>query len=272
MTAKITVPAGTCDTHMHFYNADFPAIPNANLPAFSAWVDDYKAVQKTLGLERVVAIQPTAYGRDNSCQLAAMAAFGDKARGVMVVDETTSDAELERLTKLGVRGARFHMLPGGAVPWDIIEETAAHVHKFGWHIQLQLNGRELPEREALLKRLPGNLVVDHVGRFTPPVAVDDPAFKVLTGLLESGRCWVKLSAPYESSKSGGPDFADVRTEARFLAENFPDRMLWATNWPHPGQKNPLPHAATLGLLADWVDDEAARQRILVDNPAEVYGF
>src|SRR3989339_128473 len=173
MAPKITMPAGTCDTHMHFYNAKFPAIPNANLPASPAWVEDYTEIQRTLGLERVVAIQPTAYGRDNSCQLAAMAAFGDKARGVMVVDETTPDAELDRLTKLGVRGARFHMLPGGAVPWDIIEETAAHVHKFGWHIQLQLNGRELPEREALLKRLPGRLVVDHVGRFTPPVALDD---------------------------------------------------------------------------------------------------
>lgn len=270
--STIAAPAGACDTHMHFYNAKFPTAPTALSTPPDAWVNDYKAVQAILGLERVVVVQPTTYGRDNACQLAAMAAFGDKARGVMVVDETTPDSELQRLTDLGVRGARFHMLPGGAVPWDIIEETAAHVHAFGWHIQLQLNGRELPEREALLKRLPGNLVVDHVGRFTPPVAVDDPAFKVLLGLLEAGRCWVKLSGPYESSRSGAPAFADVRPEARALAKAAPQRMLWASNWPHPGQKNPLAHAATLDLLADWVDDDATRKRILVDNPAELYGF
>ncbi|MDX9860760.1 MAG: amidohydrolase family protein [Rhodospirillales bacterium] len=269
---QFVVPTGTCDTHMHFYNAKFPSAPTAKFTPPDAWVEDYKKVQKALGLERVVVVQPTAYGRDNSCQLAAMAAFGDKARGVMVVDETTPEAELDRLTKLGARGARFHMLPGGAVPWEILEEVAARVHPFGWHIQLQLNGRELPEREAMLKRLPGTLVVDHVGRFTPPVKTDDPAFKVLLGLLEGGRCWVKLSAPYESSSSGAPAFDDVRPEARALAKAFPNRMLWATNWPHPGQKNPLSHAATLDLLLDWVDDNTTRHRILVDNPAELYGF
>jgi predicted TIM-barrel fold metal-dependent hydrolase len=101
---------------MHFYHPKFPTAPDKTPPA-DAWVENYQEVQKALGLQRVVAIQPTAYGRDNSCQLAAMAAFGDNARGVMVVDETTPEAELERMTKLGARGARFHMLPGGAVPW-----------------------------------------------------------------------------------------------------------------------------------------------------------
>jgi D-galactarolactone isomerase len=268
---KFAAPVGTCDTHMHFYNAKFPTAPNKTAPS-GAWVEDYREVQKVLGLTRVVAVQPTAYGRDNSCQLAAMAAFGDNARGVMVVDETTPESELDRLNRLGVRGARFHMIPGGAVPWEIIEEVAAHVHAFGWHIQLQLNGCELPEREALLKRLPGTLVVDHVGRFTPPVKVDDAAFKVLLRLLEGGRCWVKLSAPYESSSTGAPAFEDIRPEARHLAKAHPQRMLWASNWPHPGQKNPLAHAATMDLLADWVDDEKTRHRILVDNPAELYGF
>ncbi|WP_316977832.1 amidohydrolase family protein [Shumkonia mesophila] len=268
---RFAAPAGACDTHMHFYSPKFPMVPGKTAPA-NAWVEDYREVQKVLGLTRVVAIQPTAYGRDNSCQLAAMAAFGANARGVMVVDETTPESELDRLNGLGVRGARFHMLPGGAVPWQIIEEVAARVHAFGWHIQLQLNGRELPEREALLKRLPGTLVVDHVGRFTPPVTVDDPAFKVLLRLLEGGRCWVKLSAPYESSATGAPAFEDVRPEARHLAKAYPQRMLWASNWPHPGQANPLAHAATMDLLAEWVDDEKTRQRILVDNPAELYGF
>lgn len=271
--SRVKAPAGACDTHMHFYNFDYPAPPGANLPPAQTWVPEYTAVREALGLERVVAIQPTAYGKDNSCQLAAMAAFGDNARGVMVVDETTPEAELERLTSLGVRGARFHMLPGGAVPWDIMEEVAARILPFGWHIQLQLNGRELPEREALLKRLPGGLVVDHVGRFTPPVGVDDPAFKVLLRLLEGGRCWVKLSAPYESSSLGIEErWSDVAPEGRALAKAAPERMLWASNWPHPGQTGMPRTPFFLDLLADYVDDEKTRDRILVDNPAELYGF
>ena len=133
----------------------------------------------------MVVVQPTTYGTDNSCQLEAMKSFGENARGVMVADLSATDEELERLTGLGVRGVRFHMLPGGALPWDILAEMAARVNNFGWHVQLQMNGRELPAREALLKGLPCDLVVDHVGRFMGPVPTDDPAFKVLLQFLET---------------------------------------------------------------------------------------
>jgi D-galactarolactone isomerase len=271
-TPRLTAPKGTCDTHMHFYNARFPSAPTALITPPDAWVDDYRSLQRRLNLERVVIVQPTTYGLDTSCQLAAMKVFGDNARGVTVVDTSTSNAELDRLTRMGVRGTRFHMLPGGVCSWDMLEEVAARVHHFGWHIQLQMNGREFPEREAMLKRLPGTLVVDHVGRFMGPVSTDDPAFKALLRLLETGRCWVKLSAPYESSKSGAPNWTDVAPEARALAKAAPERMLWASNWPHPGQKNPPDDADLLDLLLDWVDDEMVRNKILTDNPAELYGF
>ncbi len=271
-TPRLKAPAGACDTHMHFYNARFPSAPTALMTPPDSWVDGYRAIQKRLHLERVVVVQPTTYGTDNSCQLEAMKAFGQRARGVMVADTSTSDEELERLDALGVRGVRFHMLPGGAVPWDIMEEMAARVNSFGWHVQLQMNGREFPQREALLKRLPCDLVVDHVGRFMGPVPTDDPAFRVLLKLLETGHCWVKLSAPYESSESGPPDWADVAPEARALAAAAPERMLWASNWPHPGQQNPPDEADLLDLLLDWVADEKTRQQILVDNPASLYGF
>ncbi len=269
---RLTAPKGTCDTHTHFYNAKFPSAATALITPPDAWVDDYRSLQKRLNLDRVVIVQPTTYGTDNSCQLEAMKSFGENARGVMVADTSTSDEELDRLTRLGVRGVRFHMLPGGALPWDILEEMAARVHSFGWHVQLQMNGREFPEREALLKRLPCDLVVDHVGRFMSPVPTNDPAFKVLLGFLETGRCWVKLSAPYESSESGPPDWADVTPEAQALVKAAPERMLWASNWPHPGQKNPPDEADLLDLLLDWVDDEKVRSRILTENPAELYGF
>lgn len=269
---KLQSPPGACDTHMHFYNAKVPSAPTALMTPDDAWIKDYKAVRAHLGLERVVVVQPTTYGMDNSCQIEAMAAFGDQARAVFVVDDQTPDEELERLTKLGGRGARFHMLPGGAVPWDILEAVAARIHEFGWHIQLQLNGRELPEREAMLKRLPGALVVDHVGRFTQPVEPDHEAFKVLLRLLEGGKCWVKLSAPYESFAEQPLDYGKVAVEARALVRAAPDRMLWASNWPHPGKDWMPDDAEHFDLLLDWVDDGATRNRILVGNPAELYGF
>jgi D-galactarolactone isomerase len=269
---ELQTPPGACDTHMHFYNAKFSSAPTALMTPGDAWIDDYKIVQAHLGLQRVVVVQPTAYGLDNSCQIEAMAAFGDRARGVFVVDDQTPEVELERLTRLGGRGVRFHMLPGGAVPWEILERVAARVHEFGWHIQLQLNGRELPEHEAMLKRLPGTLVVDHVGRFTQPVEPDHEAFQVLLRLLDGGRCWVKLSAPYESFGDQPLEYGKVAVEARALVATAPERMLWASNWPHPG-KDWLPDDAEhLDLLLDWVVDEAVRNRILVDNPVDLYGF
>jgi D-galactarolactone isomerase len=271
-TPQLIVPPGACDTHMHFYNDAFPTAPTALMTPPDAWVNAYRAVQQRLNLERVVVVQPTTYGVDNSCQLEAMRSFGAHARGVMVADPTVSDAELERLTRAGVRGIRFHMLPGGALEWDVLEEMAARVHNFGWHVQLQMNGRELVEREKLLKQLPCELVVDHVGRFMPPVKADDPAFQVLLQFLETGQCWVKLSAPYESSETGPPDWSDVTPEARALVKAAPERMLWASNWPHPGQQNPPDEADLLDLLFDWVDDAAVRNKILRDNPAELYGF
>ena len=268
---KLKAPPKTCDTHMHFYNAKYPTAPTATKTPPDAGPEEYKAVRARLGLERVVVVQPTTYGLDNTCQLEGAAAFGDNARLIVVVDRTTPEAELERLTRAGARGARFHMLDGGAVPWDILEEVAAKIHGFGWHIQLQLNGRELPEREEMLKRLPGTLVVDHVGRFMRPVGTDDPAFRTLARLVEGGRCWVKLSAPYESSTQP-PPYADVGVLARELTRLAPERMLWASNWPHPGHDPQPDNALMLDLLLDWVEGEATRNRILVDNPAELYGF
>ena len=153
-------------------------------------------------------VQPSTYGTDNRCTLAAIAALGDGARGIAVVDQTVTDAELERLDQGGIRGIRFHMLPAARCPGHP-RAMAARVGNFGWHVQLQLDGRLLPDREALLKQLTGTLVVDHVGKFLEPVPVDHRRFKVLLRLLENGRTWVKLSAPYEWSKAGPPNYSDV---------------------------------------------------------------
>lgn len=271
---RLQAPPGACDTHMHIYEDRFPAAPTALIKPPPATAADYRKFQQRLGLSRTVIVQPSTYGTDNRCTLEAIAALGENARGVAVVDGSVTDGELDRLTKAGIRGIRFHMFPGGALPWDILETMAARVHRFGWHVQLQLDGRDLPDREALLKRLPGTLVVDHVGKFLEPVPVDHPSFRVLARLVEAGRTWVKLSAAYEVSKKGPPNYDDVGTLAKALVKLAPERMVWASNWPHPSvpQDKAPDDAVLLDTLLDWAPDDATRRRILADNPAELYGF
>lgn len=272
---RLTAPRGACDTHMHIYDHRYPLASTATFDPPDALVPHYLALRQRLGVERNVVVQPTAYGKDNRCTLEAMAAIGPSARGVAVVDETVSDAELEQLTRAGIRGARFHMLAGAPLAWDVLERVAARTHEFGWHVQLQLDGRDLPEREALIRKVSGTLVIDHVGKFLEPVPTDHPSFRLLLGLVENGRTYVKLSAPYEVSKVGPPNYDDVGALAKVLVRTAPDRMLWATNWPHPTPVTASPKpddALLLDMLLDWIPDEATRRKVLVDNPAQLYGF
>ena len=164
------------------------------------------------------------------------------------------------------------MLPGGVLPWSALERTAAAIAPLGWHIDLQLDGRELPLHEALLAHLPSRLVIDHVGRFMGPVEPDSEPLRALCRLLDSGNCCIKISAPYESSRSGPPAYDDIAWIARLVARRYPERCLWASNWPHPNQ-NPAPSNAS---MLDWglgfCTDRAAQKKVLVDNPAELYGF
>ncbi len=273
-TPRLTAPPGACDTHMHIYEDRFPLAPTAAFKPPHSPVGDYLAMRRRIGVERTVVVQPSGYGFDNTCTLEAMAAMGPSARGVAVVGPAVTDEELDRLTKAGMRGIRYFMLPGGALPWESLETMAARVAEIGWHVQLQLDGRLLPEREALLKRLTGTLVIDHNGKFLEPVQPDHPSFKCLLRLVENGRTWVKLSAPYETSKAGPPLYTDVGALAKALARAAPDRMVWASNWPHPSvPRDQVPDDADLlDLLLDWAPDERVRRKILADNPARLYGF
>jgi D-galactarolactone isomerase len=273
VTPKFKAPAGTCDTHMHIYDPKYPKAPTAKIAAPPAPVSEYRKVCARLGIERTVVVQPSTYGKDNRCTLEAMTELGPNARCIVVVDETVTDAQLDRLNGLGARGVRFFMLPGAPLPWEILEAMSERIAPFDWHIQLQLDGRGLPEREGLLKRLASRLVIDHVGKFLEPVALDHPGFLTLQRLVDAGRTWLKLSAPYEVSKAGPPNYDDVGKLAKVLAKAAPDRMLWGTNWPHPTPGVPVPDDAwMLDMLLNWIPDEAARKKALVDNPAQLYRF
>jgi D-galactarolactone isomerase len=269
----LIAPRGACDTHMHFYDHKVPGAPGTFLPGHFT-VEDYRRVQKQLGLERVIVVQPNAYADDNRVTLDAMKALGKNAKGVAVVKRGVTDAELERLTKAGIMGLRIMTLHGGALGFEVMDELMARVHPHGWHANIQLDGRELPKHESQIKRLPGKFVIDHTGKFLEPVKPDSEPFKCLLRLVDTGRCWVKLSAPYETSKTGAPAYEDVARLARALVKRAPERMLWASNWPHPSARKPQPpdDADLLDLLLDWAPDDSTRRKILSDNPAELYAF
>src|SRR5258708_13224016 len=173
---RLKAPLGTCDTHMHIYDSRYPTAPTAAFTPPDALVGGYLKVRARLGIMRTIVVQPSTYGTDNRCTLAAIATMGNSARGIAVVDQNVTDAELERLTKAGIRGIRFHMLPGGALPWDILETMAARVGNFGCHVQLQRDARTLPDRETLLQKLPATLAAAHAGKFPQPTPIAPPPF------------------------------------------------------------------------------------------------
>jgi len=273
MTQRLAMPPGACDTHMHIFDPRFATVPGLTVPPRNATVAAYRALQERLGLQRVVIVQPACYGADNACTLDAMAALGDAARGVAVIDPSAPLAEWQRLDALGMRGIRFHMFPEGGLGWDDLAPMASLAAEVGWHVQLQLPGEQLAEREKQLQALPCALVVDHIGRFTAPVARERGGWPVLRRLVDGGRCWVKLSAPYHGSKSGPPAYDDTGALASELVAAVPERLLWASNWPHPSVKGAPPDDADLlDLLAEWAPDETVRRRILADNPGNLYRF
>jgi D-galactarolactone isomerase len=269
---KLKAPAGATDTHVHLYDgsAGAPGAPNPGV--FT--VPMYRELQKRLGLERVVVVQPNAYRDDNRVTLESIRQIGRNARGVAVVRPGTPERELERLTKAGIRAVRIMTLHGGTLGFDVMDTVLAQVHPFGWHANIQLDGRELPKYEAQIKRLPGRFVIDHIGKFLEPVTPESKEFRSLLGLLETGRCWVKISAPYETSKTGGPKYQDVGRLVKALVKKAPERMLYASNWPHPSvpREQRSSDEELMDLLLDWAPNEADRRRMLVDNPAELYGF
>ena len=270
---KLKAPANACDCHMHFYNSRYPVAPSATLRPPDALPSDYRLLQKRIGTTRNVIVQPSTYGTDNSCTLDAMAQIGPTARAVAVVDTTVSEEELKRLDALGVRGIRFNLVQAGATSIEMVEPLSRRVNNLGWHVQIHMLASQIVQIEDLLQRLPSRIVFDHLGRIPQPAGAVHPAFRVIRKLLDKGNTWVKLSGAYQDSKAGPPTYSDVSELARAYVQAAPERMLWATDWPHPTQKTVKPDdAALLDLLLDWAPDESTRHQILVENPEVLYGF
>lgn len=269
------MPPGACDCHMHFYAGTERAAP-AGLGGFAMPEADaaaYRNMLGSIGVERFVAVQSIVYGTDNSVMEHAAAGFGARARLVPVLAmDAALGRRLREIEARGGRGLRAYMQAGGVYRWSDLPDLARMLEPLGWHLQLQFDGCMLPEVAPLIAALPCDVVIDHIGKFLAPVGLADPPWQALVRLMEGGRTWVKLSAPYESSRDGPPHYEDVSARARDLVRRMPERLVWATNFPHPGQGNPPSPQALLGLLAAWVPDPETRGRILRDNPAHLYRF
>jgi predicted TIM-barrel fold metal-dependent hydrolase len=224
-----------------------------------------------LGIQRAVVIQPSVYGTDNRAQLEGAAEIGIPVRAVVVVEPHTSDAAMATLHAQGARGLRYVLAHPGGLPVADLERWADRVRELGWHIQFLAKGPQLLELAPRIERLSCPAVIDHVGMFNPAEGLQQPAFQAVLRLIAHGH-WVKLSGAYRLSRQAAP-FPELRPFIERLLEARPDRLVWASDWPHVFVKNGMPNTTDLlDALADWVPDETLRNRILVDNPAALYGF
>jgi len=273
--ARTPAPANATDCHFHIYDARFPPVPGAPLLPPDATVDNYRALQRRTGTTRGVLVQPSTYGTDNRLHLESMAALGRaNFRMVAVVNDQVTDAELRRLNGLGVRGIRFNLVQAGATTLAMLEPLSRRIAPMGWHVQLHMTGTQIGEANDLLLRLPSRIVFDHRMRLPVADRLNSPGFTTGLRLLARGKTWVKLSGLYMDTQAGPPGYADSVAVAKALFAANPERMVWGSDWPHPTEAlDRKPDDANLfDLLTECVPDQAARNRVLVDNPAELYDF
>ena len=274
------LPPGACDSHMHIFDPRFAPSPHWPRTPPDAPVAAYRLLQQRLGTSRAVVVTPSTYGTDNACTLDALDQLGDSARGVAVVAQDVTDAELARLAARRVRGLRVNFVSpqswGETTPdmlATLARKVAEHPACAGWHIQIFVHPEQLIELVPQLQTLPVPLVIDHLGRIDPAQGPAAQAYGVVRRLLDGGNTWVKLSGAYMRSTVHGPSYADTLPLGQALVQAAPDRLVWGSDWPHttetPGTVN---DADLVDLLQAWSVSDAAMDRILVDNPARLYGF
>jgi 2-pyrone-4,6-dicarboxylate lactonase len=270
-----TMPAGACDSHVHVFEASskYPCVeaPHYTLPDGS--LRKLRRMSEVLSLERFVIVQPSYYGTDNSCMLDALAAAGPAARGVAMVGESSTDQELLDMHARGVRALRLDLFLRSKWPTaDIIayiEQSVRRIHAIGWHVQFYTPGWVVRDLLPFLGGIDATFVIDHMGYMLESDGLTSADFDRLLDMISKGRGWIKLSAPYRLAKDG--NFERLKPMARAIIEAAPDRVIWGSDWPHipEGGKDT---GTLLNLLAQWAPEAEARKRILVDNPARLFGF
>lgn len=284
------VPAGACDCHTHIHGdpEKFPFFAGRVYTPELASPEEMSALHKALKIERVVIVTPSVYGPDNSSTLYGMTARGATARGVAVIDDKTSEADLDAMNKAGFRGIRLNLATGGVNDPNVGRQRfSAAVERMkarGWHVQLFTSLAMITAIKELVATAPVPVVFDHFGGAQAELGVGQPGFADLVELVKSGKAYVKISGAYRASKLG-PDYPDAAPLAKALIAANPERIVWGTDWPHPDSVTPAGKKITdvtplfqiddgrlLNQLPVWAPDAATRKTILVDNPVRLYGF
>lgn len=278
---RVALPPKACDTHAHVFGpgSRFPYAEDRSYTPPDAPLDKYLRMLDTLGFERGALVQGSAHGRDNGAMLDALERQPKRLRGIAVADENVPLVELRKWGNGGIRGLRFnHFFRGGqlhyrgGVPLTSAQKLAPVMRALDWHLQLWIDVKDLPDTIPTLKSIGLPVVIDHMGRTDARAGIDTPGFQSLLRLLGEGGCWVKLSGAHRLS-TAAPDYQDARPFHEALVRANPDQLIWGTDWPHPRIEGEMPDAGhLLDLFQQWTPDADTRRRILVDNPARLYGF
>ena len=281
-TPRFQLPAGTVDAHCHVFGpgAEFPFAPERKYTPCDGGKDELFALRDHLGVSRNVIVQATCHGADNSAMVDAVQSAGGRARGIATVRPDISESELRSLDEAGVRGVRFNFLKRlvSSAPQEDLAAIARKIAPLGWHVVIYFEGGDLEGLEGFFGSLPTPLVVDHMGRPDVTKPVDGPEFSRFLRFVDRNDVWVKVSCPERLSVSGPPAldgeqhaYTDAVPFGRRVVQEFPDRVLWGTDWPHPNLKGHMPDD---GLLVDYIPQVAVttdlQQKLLVANPMRLY--
>ena len=275
---RIEIPAWACDTHAHVFGPEekYPLSPRRGYTPPPCPLEDYFRLHRILGIERGVLVQASAYGTDNAMIMDALAGESGRLRAVAAVDGSVTDAELERMNEAGVRGIRINLADPGGNPFASFDEIglmAERIQSLGWHMEFLIHVNDFPDIRKTFSALAVDSVFGHLGYIPTSEGTGHPGFREFLNLVRDGRAWVKLTAPNRITGLDRPPYRDVDPFGRALVEANPDRMLWGSDWPHVYFFKFCPNDGDiLDQLADWAPDEAVRRKILVDNPAALYGF
>lgn len=290
MPIDFDMPPGACDCHVHVIGdpARFPMASGRVYTPPPAGPNDLLALQAALHLQRVVLVQPSFYGTDNAAMLSGLARLGRRARGVAVVDDISGPSDLDGMRAADVAGLRINLETAGRTDPDTgrrrLQAAIALCRPRAWHIQLYTRPSVIAGMAADLAASPVPLVFDHFGGAQAGQGLAQPGFDAVLSLVRSGKAYVKISAPYRATTEAAP-YAGITPFAQALVAANPDRVLWGSDWPHtdaskvPGRAAtdiapfyPIDDGLVLNQLPRWAPDPALRRKILVDNPARLYGF
>ena len=279
--SKVAPPEGACDSHAHVFGpADrFPYAEDRSYTPPDAPLKTYLGMLDTIGFARGVLVQGSAHGRDNSAMLDALRSAPKRLRGVAVADTSVSPSDLRAWHELGVRGLRFNhffrdgqLHYRGGVPLSEAKMLAPVMEDLGWHLQLWIDVKDLPQMIPAIRSLGLPVVIDHMGRSDARAGTQTEGFQCLLNLIGEGGCWVKLSGAHRLSQNA-PDYPDAQPFHEALVKANPERLVWGGDWPHPRLEGEMPDAGHLfELFQLWTPDQATQLKILVTNPAKLYGF